>query len=454
MEAARSSANDAAAASPIDGFSGDLTVDVHAPDLKADGPLTQTLTVPTYGDSAKLRFRLVATTPGVHSITVSVWNGSALVAGLTLEVAVGTAARAEGAEARGMLDVRAPSTGEYTLDVAWEQHSKRYRFQLRNDQHDVWQPMYSDPLLDDREATYKSTLAMLNTQARNLHRLDSAAQERWMRGMGTLLFEYLVPDALGTVLVAHRPRIKVLNILSQPDSTPWELLYVADSNGAKEGDFLASGTTVARWRYGSAPERALRATSPHFVLPSDAPPKAHEELVKLRLLFGKDAGTIEDIGSLHALLERGDFGLLHFAAHNVAVPDALAGAYVPFGPQRWDLVMLSGVPVNRFRHLQPLVFMNACTTSGTTQVYTDLSSWADRFLKCGAGAFIGTLWEVRDGSARRFSEHFYERLIGGDTIGEAMQSARQALRNEEEGDPTPFAYTLYGNAHARWEANP
>jgi len=95
--------------------------------------------------------------------------------------------------------------------------------------------------------------------------------------------------------------------------------------------------------------------------------------------------------------------------------------------------------------------MNACTTSGTTELYTELASWADRFLSCGSGAFIGTLWEVRDSSARQFSEVFYSELLQGQTLGEAMQTARAKLYAISPGDPTPLAYTLYGNPLARLE---
>lgn len=443
-------AGTATAAVPIGNFIGELTIDVHAPGLISIGPSTLTLQVPSLGDSAALRFGLKAHQPGIHQIDVMAWNGSAQVAGISLQIAVDTELVTTGAnEAVGDLDMREPEDGEYTLDVAMEQETRRYRFQLRSDQKDVWQPMYSEPLLADRQKTYEATLENLNAQARNLYGLQSKDQARWLRGLGSLLFEQLVPDKLKALLIERRNDIRVLNILSEADPTPWELLFLADPESGK-GDFLADSTTVARWRYGAGPSRSLKKTNKFLVLPDDAPPQAQTELQSLQAVL-RGASTIGDLSNLNDLVEMGGFDLLHFAAHNVNVPQSLGGAYVPFGHQRWDITFLGAVPPNKYKSRNPLVFMNACTTSGTSAMYTELSSWADRFLKCGSGAFIGTLWEVRDTSARMFSEAFYAELMQGETLGRAMQVARTKLRNANPGDPTPLAYTLYGNPLARLE---
>lgn len=443
-------AGTATAAAPIGNFIGELTIDVHAPGLKAIGPSTLTLLVPSIGDSAALRFGFTANRPGIHQIDVMAWNGSAQVAGVSLQIAVDIEVVTAGAnEVVGDLDMREPEDGEYTLDVAMEQETRRYRFQLRSDKKDVWPPMYSEPLLNDRQKTYEATLANLNAQARNLYGLQPKDQARWLRGLGSLLFEQLVPDKLKALLIERRGEIRVLNILSEADPTPWELLFLADPESGK-GDFLADSTTVARWRYGAGPSRSLKKTNKFLVLPDDAPPQAQTELQSLQTVL-RGASTIGDLTNLNDLVEMGGFDLLHFAAHNVNVPQSLGGAYVPFGHQRWDITFLGSVPPNKYKSRNPLVFMNACTTSGTSAMYTELSSWADRFLKCGSGAFIGTLWEVRDSSARMFSEAFYAELMQGETLGRAMQVARTKMRNANPGDPTPLAYTLYGNPLARLE---
>jgi len=91
--------------------------------------------------------------------------------------------------------------------------------------------------------------------------------------------------------------------------------------------------------------------------------------------------------------------------------------------------------------------MNACRSDGIAANYTWLAGWAKSFLTAGAGAFIGSLWEVRDSSASLFAEEFYRVLVSGAPLGDAMKQARTAIQNEP-GDPTWLAYTLYGNPAA------
>ena len=55
----------------------------------------------------------------------------------------------------------------------------------------------------------------------------------------------------------------------------------------------------------------------------------------------------------------------------------------------------------------PTVFMNACRSAGLAPTYNRLDGWASKFLEAGAGAFIGSLWAVSDGTAREFAEEFY-----------------------------------------------
>jgi hypothetical protein len=446
MQAAQSGAGVGSA--PIGSFIGMLTIDVHAPGLRIIGPATLPLQVPESGDSERIRFAFRAEKPGRQQIDVMAWNGSAQIAGLSLEVAVATSPSMEGAsEGEGDINMREPELGEFTLDVTLDELDRRYRFQLRSDDKAVWPPMFSEPLLDARQKNYELLVNAINAQARNLYNLSVIDQEVWLRGLGNLLFEQLVPDSLKVALLENKDHIRVLNILSDNDPTPWEVLFLSDAETG-EGDFLANSTTVARWRYGAPATRILHRSNAQFVLPVGAPESAQAELMRIQALLGGGA-MVDNITALNILLATGGFGILHFAAHNVNVPGASGGAYVPFGSQRWDLAFMGAVPKNKFKTTAPLVFMNACTSSGTTPLYTELASWADRFLRAGSGAFIGTLWEVRDKSARTFSEALYGELAAGNTLGAAMRAGRSAIHASNAGDPTWLAYTLYGNPLAR-----
>ncbi len=91
--------------------------------------------------------------------------------------------------------------------------------------------------------------------------------------------------------------------------------------------------------------------------------------------------------------------------------------------------------------------MNACRSAGLNATYNRLDSWACKFLEAGAGAFVGSLWAVCDGTAREFAQEFYGQLQAGRTLGQAVQQARQVAASQAD-DPTWLAYTVYGDPRA------
>jgi len=91
-----------------------------------------------------------------------------------------------------------------------------------------------------------------------------------------------------------------------------------------------------------------------------------------------------------------------------------------------------------------MVFINACRSAGSALVYTEISGWAQSFIRAGAGAFIGTLWLVRDSAAKAFAEAFYGEVINGSPFGAAVRTARKATKSRN-GDPTWLAYAAYGD---------
>ena len=91
--------------------------------------------------------------------------------------------------------------------------------------------------------------------------------------------------------------------------------------------------------------------------------------------------------------------------------------------------------------------MNACRTDGQAPLVHDDRRMGAQLPQAGAGAFVGSLWEVVDSSAATYAQEFYRAALGGDTLGEAARKAREAIR-QEPGDPTWLAYTLYGDPAA------
>ena len=158
------------------------------------------------------------------------------------------------------------------------------------------------------------------------------------------------------------------------------------------------------------------------------------------------ATTIAELPTLLGLFRKGEFGLLHFTCHNAFAAGAPNACRIMLGSQPFEPVFLEQ-HAGRFTAAAPLVFMNACRTDGQAPLYTTIDGWALSFLRAGAGAFVGSLWEVVDSSAATYAQEFYRAALGGDTLGEAAGKAREAIRYEP-GDPTWLAYTLYGDPAA------
>lgn len=426
---------------PVAGeVTGNLKISIYAPGFTSNDGTQREIAVPATGNSSWAGFELVARKLGVQPIEVIAWKNSVQVGGVTVSIDVG-AAQPPGPPARGVIDVREPEHGEYTLEVVFEKNLNKYQFQLRRDIGDNWPPMYSEILEGTKQTEYSNVIARLNTQARNLNSLSPYAQGEWLKGMGATLYNSLIPSDLKQALWENRNRIKYLHILSANEPMPWELLLVSDPAGTVPGEFIADSATVTRWRYGPPATRQFSKKSPYFILPTGSPTKAQNEVAYACQKLGTGK-TIVQLDDLLKLLNTGQFSLLHFASHNVTEPKSSDGLYIPFGGAKFDITFAGAWSKNQFRSECPLVFMNSCTSGGAVPLYTEMAGWADRFLAAGCGAFIGALWEIRDTSALAFAQKFYDQVAAGNNLGDSMRAARNVLQNT---DPTHLAYTLYGN---------
>ena len=116
---------------------------------------------------------------------------------------------------------------------------------------------------------------------------------------------------------------------------------------------------------------------------------------------GLAARHIGDLPSLLQAFRRGDVGLLHFSCHNAFARGAPNASRILLGNQPFEPVFLEQ---HAGRFAAPLVFLNACRTDGQAPLYTTVEGWASSFLRAGAGAFIGSLWEVSDTSASTYAQ--------------------------------------------------
>jgi hypothetical protein len=396
-------------------------------------------------DSGWALFELEALREGVYTLEVSAFNGGAFLGTLSLQLTVvdRLVVRGHSAGRSIPLPLLPPQTGEATLMLRYDPHSAVYRYQFRSTTY-ATDELHSGPLQRKREEAIADLVTSLNEQARDRTRYSTEETRRWLRGKGIELWRELIPKELENLFWSQRDNIKCLTILSAGDPIPWEIMYPTNDRGGDAG-FLAEQFPVVRWMFGPAPTPLLHCTQPFFVMPEDAPSAAKEELEVLKSIIG-EGKAVDELTPLLSILDRADFDILHFACHNTFRSDSPTNSYIEMGSKQFVPTFLSNYHGKFYKHC-PLVFVNACQSGRAAANYTWLDGWAKSFLNAGAGAFIGSLWEVRDSSASRFAKEFYRALFSGTCLGEAMKQARTAIQ-DESSDPTWLAYTLYGNPTA------
>jgi hypothetical protein len=288
--------------------------------------------------------------------------------------------------------------------------------------------------------------------------------------------------------------VRSLLILSDEPHIPWELIkpYRADPGSGrfeKEDAFWGESFALTHWLRGRppaqrlalrhvcamaaggtpAPERADVAGRDLMLVaaePAPPPAPAPQSLTPQLGCAAEELGilrALEAVGArvqvlparrqhLHEVLERGGFDLLHLACHGsfggVATADASA---VLLEDGLFSAAELSPRLSGALRAAAPLIFFNACHSGRTGFSLTRLGSWGARLVQLGCGAFIGALWPVTDKAALEFARAFYELVIQGSRLGEAVLQARQRVRAQHPQDPSWLAYCCFADPMARME---
>ncbi len=405
-------------------------------------------------DSNWAGFELQATREGVHTLRVEAFAGGSGLGGLAVQVSVDAVASTGPLRERiSPARVAAADPGEVSLLLSFDSVQQVYRYRLVDSSGYYSEESTSDRLLQPPGEAIEQLVAELNAVARGQAAWDAATTKDWLKGQGITLWNSFIPQALQREFWRRRDKITRMTIVSQGDPVPWELLYPFAPGGWDAG-FLIDQFPVARRRYGPPPPSRLDLGAVDLVLSGEsslaAAPAEIAALDGLLRGWGLAAHRIGDLPGLLQAFQRGNLGLLHFSCHNAFARGAPNTCRILLQNQPFEPVFLEQ---HAGRFTAPLVFLNACRTDGQAPLYTTVEGWAASFLRAGAGAFIGSLWEVVDTSASTYAQEFYQAAIGGDTLGEAARRARDAIR-DNPGDPTWLAYTFYGDPAATVNAAP
>jgi hypothetical protein len=426
----------------------------------ADGPSEGQLTVGgTPAPAIQVRLRATAVGPGI--VTVYVFRDRRALGSLTVTPQVVAEGEPGGQQTAvtAALGPGEPSVADLEL-LVFEQRDAQGRPQLRylldapNPGLELNLAPFGPVVLDAEPSE------ILGNFYAEIERLPLATPEERavaaerLRAIGASLFEQLFPADLRALLWGLQDRVTTVQVQSEEPWVPWEICRLTGTRDGRvvEGEFLCEKFELTRWRQGQPLRLRLSLTNLGLVVPPDSGlASAEAEAAALRAL-ARDGRAVVDVPpdyvTVRRVLGEGIHDGIHFCGHG-AFPDRS-------NPERAEIELagrvklrpsdLAGAAANLGR-ATPLVFLNACQTGRQALALTGPGGWANALMKAGAGAFVGTYWEVDDELALTFARTFYERLDLGATVAAAAHGARLAIR--DSGDPTWLAYTVFAGSGAR-----
>lgn len=306
----------------------------------------------------------------------------------------------------------------------------------------------------------------------------SGVAERLMRSStrqeqekyGRLLNTYLMPEEFHRLVDDDKPLTLILD--RSTAMFPWEM---ASFRGARGTIFFGPHLRLTRQfrtmlsaAPGVAPavNRALKvlviadpACEPELQLPGAR--QEGREVVQVLNRFKRhhdlELEVVERIGAIEcdpveilALILNEEFDIIHFAGHGVFHENSPARSGWVFGKD----CIVSAREIFRARRVPRLVFANACFSSvvapgkGLTaaEMNRQLAGLAEAFFDRGIMNYIGTGWPVEDLPAVTFATVFYENVLQGERLGDALSTARQRIL---DNGSTWGAYQHYGQVAAR-----
>ena len=316
---------------------------------------------------------------------------------------------------------------------------------------------------DDRSLALDVTLLGRDARAdRVRHHVDAATVHALVDHLGAdpadrttarTLYEQLVPKSIEGEFETSAAVQFVVDAVTA--NLPWELLTLPQTRGAA---VPAECGTVMR-QFAERDDRRLnpdRASVGGALViaagrvPGLPPlPGVFDEADHVARLLGGALGEahvariddsdveIEVVALQNALF--GDHQFLHIASH---------GVYEADRPGRTGAVlsttnMLTVDHVRELTRVPDVVFLNCCSL-GRIGMSRMAAGLAREFMAIGTRAVVAAGWSVDDAAAQAFAVTFYQELLGGRPLGDAVARARLACA-QAGGGQTWAAYQCYGD---------
>lgn len=306
----------------------------------------------------------------------------------------------------------------------------------------------------------RTEVSVRGTQRSLVDRLMQAATgpAARKRRMSSTLYELLVPNELKERAMDQNRLLLVVD--PKTARYPWELLQPADS---RDEEPLAVRTAMVRklqietCRPSARPSggrRALVVGNPKTSSKLFGPlPGAEREAKLVDDLLGERFQvqlSLQETGlDVVARIFEMPYRVLHIAAH---------GTYDAEKPLESGIVLddglfLTATELGSLTVIPDLVFLNCCylgkiseTDTPAGRGFNELTaSVAVQLMESGAKAVVAAGWAVEDNAALTFARVFYEEILAGRPLGDAVQDARRETFFGHRQVNTWGAYQAYGD---------
>lgn len=285
--------------------------------------------------------------------------------------------------------------------------------------------------------------------------LESAIQQSsHAPDLSTTLYELLMPSHLKDELQATKNLLLMLD--AGAAQYPWEMLAERDRKTGGIVPLSTKGVLVRSFvrqkgrtdGLSFQAKRALVIGEPQLDparYPEDAAysplPGARAEAEAVATLLEASNYVVTqllqaDATTIIKALFANEYQIIHFAGHGIYKPDAPAQSGMVLGGN----LFLTAAEIAQLRVVPEMVFFNCCylgqinpeitkqanPDQQTPRAWRQLAaSVAQALIKSGVSAVVAAGWPVDDKAGRTFADEFYRRLLAGETLGDAGQSARQ-----------------------------
>ena len=286
-----------------------------------------------------------------------------------------------------------------------------------------------------------------------------------LQAFGEKLAELVLPPNITTILQRHvglNPWVVVHDAASS--RIPWETLNIGKKSPALqvglshryEAEDLSIAKYLEQRQHGPTLDILLVVNPTKDLAGAQAEGERIRNLfekqpsIKIRQLIGDQARKHEIVKCLAS----GEFDVIHYAGH---------AFFEPASPEQSGILcagreVLSGAELVNLGSLPSLVFFNACEAGrlrkGTKTAELNPKkhtvdrvqrgvSFAEAFLRGGVANYLGTYWPVGDSAALKFAETFYQELLAGRAVGDALMQGRKGVG--QIGSMDWADYIFYGD---------